>query len=184
MGVSRSGFYAFLRRKKQPPDPAEAELLKCIANLAEASGYTYGSRRMTRELPKLGYRVGRHRVRRLMRQAGIEVRDPRRYRVTTNSEHRQPVFENHLKRQFEVEAPNRVWAGDITYIWTHEGWLYLAVVIDLYSRKVVGYAMRPRLTSTLACDALQMALWNRRPPKGLIHHSDRGVQYASHASSA
>ncbi len=99
-----------------------------------------------------------------------------------NSNHRQPVFENRLGRDFTVDAPDHVYAGDITYLWTQQGWLYLAVVIDLYSRKVVGWSMGRRLTSTLVCDALQMALWSRRPPKGqLIHHSDRGVQYASRA---
>jgi len=117
-----------------------------------------------------------------MREAGVWVRYRRRYRVTTNSNHRQPVFENHLQRDFSVDAPDHVWAGDITYVWTQQGWLYLAVVIDLYARKVVGWSMGRRLKSALVCDALTMAL-GRRPPKGqLIHHSDRGVvQYASHA---
>lgn len=117
-----------------------------------------------------------------MRKAGVWVRYRRRYRVTTDSDHRQPVFENRLKREFSVEAPDRVWAGDITYVWTQEGWLYLAVVIDRYSRKVVGWSMGRRLSSALVCEALTMALWRRRPPKGqLIHHSVRGVQYASQA---
>ena len=117
-----------------------------------------------------------------MREAGVWVRYRRRYRVTTDSDHHQPVFPNRLERDFEVQEPNQVWASDITYVWTHEGWLYLAVVIDLYSRKVVGWSLGKRLTSSLVCDALRMAVWNRRPPKGqLIHHSDRGVQYASKA---
>ena len=117
-----------------------------------------------------------------MREAGVWVRYRRRYRVTTNSNHRQPVFENHLGREFSVKAPDQVYAGDITYVWTQQGWLYLAVVIDLYSRKVVGWSMGRRLTSALVCDALQMALWSRRPARGqLLHHSDQGVQYASHA---
>lgn len=182
LGVSRSGFYSWLRRGQRTPDPQRQELLDWVRDLAEASDHTYGSRRMARALRALGYRVGRHQARRLMREAGVWVRYRRRYRVTTNSHHDQPVFENCLERNFAVGAPNQVYAGDITYVWTAQGWLYLAVVIDLYSRKVVGWAMGRRLTSALVCDALQMALWRRRPPKGqLIHHSDRGVQYASRA---
>jgi putative transposase len=182
LGVSRSGFYDYLRRQDRAPDPEHEEKLAWVKELAEASHHTYGSRRMARALRALGYRVGRYQARSLMRAAGVWVRYRRRYRTTTNSNHGQPVFENRLERKFSVDTPDRVYAADITYVWTHEGWLYLAVVIDLYSRKVVGWAMGRRLTSTLACDALQMALWQRRPPKGqLVHHSDRGVQYASHA---
>lgn len=181
LGVSRSGFYDFLRREKRDPDPEHEEKLEMVKKLAEASAHTYGSRRMSRALWLLGYDVGRHQACSLMREAGVWVRYRRRYRVvTTNSNHRQPVFENRLERDFSVDAPDHVYAGDITYVWTQEGWLYLAVVIDLYSRKVVGWSMGRRLTSSLVCDALQMAMWRRRPPKGqLIHHSDRGVQYAS-----
>ena len=182
MGVSRSGFYDWVRRQSQDPDPLREEMLGWIKDLAKGSDHTYGSRRMAKGLRALGYPVGRYRARGLMREAGVWVRYRRRYRVTTNSNHRQPVFENRLKRDFSPSAANQVWAGDISYVWTHEGWLYLAVVIDLYSRKVVGWSMGKRLTSSLACDALQMALWRRKPPKGqLIHHSDRGVQYASRA---
>ena len=182
MGVSRSGFYAWLRCQDREPDPEHEEKLEWVKELAKASDYTYGSRRMARALRALGYAVGRHQARSLMREAGVWVRYRRRYRVTTDSNHRQPVFPNRLERDFEAKEPNRVWAGDITYVWTREGWLYLAVVIDLYSRKVVGWSMGRRLTSTLVCDALQMALWSRQPTKGqLIHHSDRGVQYASQA---
>jgi len=182
LGVSRSGFYDFLHRQERAPDPEHEEKLGWVKDLAEASDHTYGSRRMARALRALGYRVGRYQARSLMREAGVWVRYRRRYRATTNSDHRQPVFENRLTRDFSAEAPDRVYAGDITYVWTQQGWLYLAVVIDLYSRKVVGYAMGRRLTSALVCEALTMALWRRRPPKGqLIHHSDRGVQYASGA---
>lgn len=180
IGVSRGGFYDYLRRQDRDPDPEHEEKRGWVKDLAEASDNTYGSRRMARALRALGYRVGRYQARSLMREAGVWVRYRRRYRTTTNSNHRQAVFENRLKRNFAVGAPDHVYAGDITYVWTHEGWLYLAVVIDLYSRKVVGWAMGRHLTSTLVCDALRMALWLRHPPKGqLIHHSDRGVQYAS-----
>ncbi len=180
LGVSRSGFYDYLRRRQRKPDPEREEKLMWVKKLAEGSDHTYGSRRMAKGLRALGYPVGRYQARGLMREAGVWVRYRRRYRVTTDSNHRQPVFPNRLKRDFAASGPNRVWAGDITYVWTREGWLYLAVVIDLYARKVVGWAMGRRLTSTRVCDALHMALWRRRPPKGqLIHHSDRGVQYAS-----
>ena len=182
MGVSRSGFYGYLRRGDRQPDPEHEEKLEWVKDLAKASDHTYGSRRMAKALRALGYQVGRYQARSLMQKAGVWVRYRRRYRSTTNSNHRQPVFENRLSRNFTVDAPDHVYAGDITYLWTQQGWLYLAVVIDLYSRKVVGWSMRRRLTSTLVCDALQTALWGRRPPKGqLIHHSDRGVQYASRA---
>jgi len=182
LGVSRSGFYDYLRRQDRDPDPERAEMLEWVKDIAEASDHTYGSRRMAKALQALGYRVGRHQARSLMREAGVWVRYRRRYRVTTESNHRKAVFPNRLERDFAPSAPNRVWAGDITYVWTGEGWLYLAVVIDLYSRKVVGWSLGRRLTSTLVCEALLMALWLRRPAKGqLIFHSDRGVQYASDA---
>lgn len=182
MGVSRSGFYDYLRRQDREPDPEHEEKREWVKDLVEASDHTYGSRRVAKALRALGYRVGRHQARSLMREAGVWVRYRRRFRSTTNSHHRQPVFENRLERDFSVNAPDHVYAGDITYVWTQQGWLYLAVVIDLYSRKVVGWSMGRHLTSSLVCDALQMALWRRRPPKGQrIHHSDRGVQYASRA---
>ena len=114
-----------------------------------------------------------------MREAGVEVRHRKRFKTTTNSNHKQPVFDNLLERQFDVEQKDRVYVSDITYIWTQEGWLYLAVVIDLFSRKVVGWSMSSRMKAQLVCDALEMAVWQRRPSAGLIHHSDRGIQYAS-----
>ena len=116
-----------------------------------------------------------------MREAGVQVRHRKKYTVTTNSNHQQPVYENLLSRQFDVAHPDQVYASDVTYIWTQEGWLYLAVVIDLYSRKVVGWSMSSRMKAQLVCDALRMAIWRRRPKAGLIHHSDRGSQYASKA---
>jgi len=116
-----------------------------------------------------------------MRKAGVQVRHRKKYKVTTNSNHKLPLFENVLDRQFDVSGPDQVYASDVTYIWTQEGWLYLAVVIDLYSRKVVGWSMSSRMKAQLVCDALTMAIWLRRPKAGLIHHSDRGSQYASKA---
>ena len=114
-----------------------------------------------------------------MEEAEAQVRHKKKFKVTTNSNHNLPLFENLLERQFDVDQPDQVYASDITYIWTQEGWLYLAVVIDLYSRKVVGWSMSSRMTAQLVCDALMMAIWLRRPKAGLIHHSDRGSQYAS-----
>jgi transposase InsO family protein len=180
MGVSRSGFYDYLKRQQRPPDRERQTLLADMKDIAEGSNYSYGSRRMMRALQAFGHRVGRSQTRRLMRDAGIVVRYRKRYRVTTNSHHSEPVFPNRLQRDFEPAAPNRSWVADITYVWTREGWLYLAVVLDLYSRSVVGWSLSRRMQSTLVCDALQMAIWRRRPQPGeLIHHSDRGVQYAS-----
>ncbi len=125
---------------------------------------------------KQGQRVGEQRVARLMRQHGIRAKTVKKWRATTQSNHRVPVAENTLNRQFTVEQPNRVWAGDLTYVWTTEGWLYLAVVLDLYSRLVIGWAMGSRLTGERAEQALTMALANRQPLAGLLHHSDRGSQ--------
>lgn len=182
LGVPRSGFYDYLRRQNKGPDPEREEMIDWIQALAKTSDHTYGARRMAKALRMLGFPVGRFQAQGLMREAGVWVRYRRRYRVTTDSNHRQPVFENRLKRDFSAKGPDQVYAGDITYVWTQEGWLYLAVVIDLYSRKVVGWSMNKRMTSTLVCDALRMALWSRHPARGqLVHHSDRGVQYASRA---
>jgi putative transposase len=181
LGVSTAGFYDYLKRGERPDDPDRLQLLSWIKQLAQASKHTYGSRRMSAGLRALGFAVGRDMARGLMQEADVWVRYRKRFKVTTNSKHHHPLFDNHLKRQFDVTEPDCVWASDITYCWTGEGWLYLAVVIDLYSRKVVGWSMSRRITSSLVCDALMMAIWRRRPGAGLIHHSDRGVQYASRA---
>jgi len=178
--VSRSGFYDYLKRRQRPSARKQQTLLADMKEVSEGSNYSYGSRRMMQALRALGHRVGRCQTRRLMRDAEIVVRYRKRYRVTTNSNHNELVFPNRLQRDFKSSAPNRAWVADITYVWTREGWLYLAVVLDLYSRCVVGWSLSRRMQSTLVCDALQMAIWRRRPPSGeLIHHSDRGVQYAS-----
>jgi transposase InsO family protein len=156
-------------------------MLEWVKKIAVASDDTYGSRRMKRAMNDRGYLISRHKARKLMKEANVQVRHRKKYKVTTNSNHKQPVFENRLQRQFEVAQPNQVYASDVTYIWTQEGWLYLAVVIDLCSRKVVGWSMSARMKAQLVCDALKMAIWQRRPEAGLIHHSDRGSQYASKA---
>lgn len=136
----------------------------------QESRETYGSPSIWDALLKQGHRTGEHRVARLMRQAGLRAKTVKKWRATTQSQHRFPVAANTLDRAFTVAAPNRVWAGDITYVWTAEGWLYLAVILDLYSRLVIGWAMGQRLIGELAEDALAMALANRQPRAGLLHH--------------
>ncbi len=162
-------------------DPEHQEMLDWMKDIAIASKYTYGRRRMKRAMNALGFPISRTKTVKLMKEAGIQVRHKKKFKVTTNSNHKLPLFENLLERQFDVEQPNQVFASDISYVWTREGWLYLAVVIDLYSRKVVGWSMSSQMTAQLVCDALTMAIWLRRPTAGLIHHSDRGSQYASKA---
>ena len=181
LGVLRSGYYRYRSNlRKTPKDPLRQELIDFVKEIAERSHYSYGSRRMKRALNALGYPVGRRKTRTLMREAQITVRYRKKYKVTTNSKHKKPVFENVLNRNFAPQAPDRAYVSDITYLWTQEGWLYLAVVIDLFSRKVVGWSISSRMQAELVCDALKMALWQRKPKPGLIVHSDRGSQYASH----
>ena len=182
LGVIRQCYYHYRRNKENKPvDPEHQEMLMWVKEIAKASDDTYGSRRMKRALNALGFPISRNKARKLMREADVQVRHRRKYKVTTNSNHKQPVFDNLVQRQFDVPEADRVYVADITYIWTQEGWLYLAVVIDLCSRKVVGWSMGSRMKAQLVCDALRMAIWQRRPKAGLIHHSDRGSQYASKA---
>ncbi len=148
----------------------------------QASRGTYGSPRVHHDLVAQGHTVGRDRVARLMRENDLRGKRKRRFRNTTQSKHCHPVAPNVLEREFTVEQPNTAWVGDITYVWTAEGWLYVSTLLDLYSRKVVGWAMSGRIDTALVVDALQMAFGRRRPWAGLVHHSDRGSQYASHAS--
>jgi putative transposase len=136
---------------------------------------------MNKALNIMIYPVSRKKARKLMQEAGVQVKRRKKYKVTTSRNHKQPVFENVLNRQFDVAQPDQVNEGDITYLWTQEGWLYLAVVIDLYSRKVVGWSMGSRMKAQRVCDALMMAIWLRQPKAGLAVHSDRGTQYASKA---
>ncbi len=177
--VSRSGYYAWTRM--EPSERARhSERLVCeIRVIHQRSEQRYGSPRVHAELRAHGHRVSKKRVARLMRHEGIRARPRRRFRVTTDSSHGLPVAPNLLDRDFTAGQPNRVWVGDITYIWTAQGWMYLAVLLDLYSRRVVGWALRPTLSRELALAALRMALRRRRPAPGLIHHTDRGCQYAS-----
>lgn len=176
--VSRSGFYDWSRRDGH--DPVRAHLIERVQAIHARKRGSYGSRRMSLALRREGHAVGRYRARSLMREAGVECRQRRRHRVTTDSGHGRPLAPNHLARQFQVAAANRVWCADITAIWTLEGWLYLAAVLDLHDRQVVGWAMAGHMRTGLVRDALEMALGRRQPPQGLLHHSDRGSQYASH----
>lgn len=149
-----------------------------------ASGATYGTRRLSAALHHQGLGAGRHRVRSLMRRHGLRAAWRRKFVHTTDSRHDLPVAEHLLQRQFQPNEPNRAWAGDITYVRTASGWLYLAVVIELYSRKVIGWACAPHMQASLVCQALHMAITTRQPKPGLLVHTDRGSQYASHAHTA
>jgi len=181
LGVKRNGYYNYLKTQGKPTDPVHDEMIEWVKDIAKSSKDTYGSRRMKKALNALGYPVSRNKARTLMKEAKVKAKQRKKYKATTNSNHKQPVFENLLNREFEVAEPDMVYAADVTYVWTQEGWLYLAVVIDLCTRQVVGWSMSSRMKAKLVCDALQMALWRRRPKAGLIHHSDRGSQYASKA---
>ena len=183
--VSTSGYFNWLRRRQAGHGgPAgrhsdEALLAHIRAIHAEVKG-EYGWPRMHKELLARGIRTGKDRVRKLMQQHGIKAKTKRKFVVTTDSRHSLPVAPDLVQRRFNPEAPNQLWSGDITYIPTDEGWLYLAAVIDLFSRQVVGWSLQPHMQASLVKDALAMGWWRRRPPAGLIFHSDRGAQYCSH----
>jgi putative transposase len=179
LGVSQSGYFAWRSRPASRRQRDDLVLLAHVRSAFVLSNGTYGSPRMTRELQDQGLRVGRRRTARLMRENGLRARQPRRFRRTTDSLHAFPVAPNLLDQDFTASGPNEKWGADLSYIWTQEGWLYLAVVIDLYARRVVGWAVSDRLHKELALAALRRALAVRRPATGLIHHSDRGSQYCS-----
>lgn len=182
LGVTRAGYYAWAKRREGPPGPRAArrqELLGRVREAHEQSRCTYGSPRVYHELKARGVECCENTVAKVMRQEGIRSVVRRRFKVrTTDSAHQHPVADNVLGRDFAADAPDGKWAADITYVATGEGWLYLAVVLDLCSRKVVGWAMADHLRAELCANALDMALKRRRPREGLLHHSDRGVQYA------
>jgi transposase InsO family protein len=180
LGVSASGDYAWRQRRPSMRQKSNEVLVECIRAIHAESHGTYGSPRVHAELVAQGIRCNRKRVERLMRVHHIQARRKKRWRPrTTDSRHSLPVAHNILNREFEAEAPNQKWVTDITYIPTTEGWLYLAAVMDLYSRRIVGWSMASRLTSKLVKDALKLAVAQRQPSPGLVHHSDRGSQYAS-----
>jgi putative transposase len=181
LSVSRSGYYAWKHRPHFDRDKANQLLASDIKRVFDDEKGRPGSPRITRRLQEEGKSVSRHRVAKIMRINGWRAKAAKKYKATTNSNHSLPVAPNRLEQNFTADAPDQKWVSDITYIWTEEGWLYLTVVLDLYSRRVIGWAIAERMTASLVCDALVMALWRHRMPKGVIVHSDRGSQYCSAA---
>ena len=181
LDVSVSGYRAWRRGGKADRKRlTDSQMLALIRSIHAQYKGAYGSPRMVGELRDRGFPAGKERVARLMRDNGVRARHKRRFKATTDSKHTLPVAENLLDRNFSPEAPNQVWTADLTYIWTNEGWLYLAVVLDLFNREVIGWSIKPRMAADIVTDALTMAWFRRKPAPGLLHHSDRGSQYASH----
>ena len=181
LSVSRSGFYAWRRRTEPGPRAKAREALdKQVAEAFKAGKGRSGAPRITVDLAEAGHHHDRKTIAKSLKRQGLRARAAKRFKATTDSKHSLPVAPNLLEQDFTASAPDERWVGDITYLWTEEGWLYLAVVLDLYSRKVVGWAMDRRMKARLVCEALTMALWRRRPSPGLIMHTDRGSQYCSH----
>lgn len=178
--VQRSAYYDWQAQPCKVIAQEELALRRRMKELFTVSRGSLGSRTMMKNLNQEGFEIGRDRTRRLMKRLKLTVRQKRKYKVTTDSKHNLPVAKNVLNREFCPSAPNHAWGTDITYLWTQQGWIYLAVVIDLYSRRVVGWSMDRRMKKALVIRALMMAVNLRKPPPGLIHHSDRGSQYASH----
>jgi len=177
--VSPSGYYAWRCRSESERSEEDRQLKEKIRSIFERSRETYGSPRIHDELKDQGIRCSRKRIARLMSEEGLIAKKARRFQRTTISDGEHPKAANVLDQEFTVEAPNMAWAGDITYLWTREGWLYLAVLMDLYSRRIVGWAVGDNLGQELAIAALRRALYERRPGSDLLHHSDRGSQYTS-----
>lgn len=177
--VSASGYYAWRNREPSQRSIEDSELLFAIQVIFKAMKERYGSPRIQEELRDEGHRVSRKRVERLMRLKGLRAKQTKKFKATTDSKHDHPVAANELGQDFEIDVPNARWVADITYVWTKQGWLYLAVVMDLFSRRIVGWQMSKRMTRQLVIGALEMAIEARRPEAGLLHHSDRGSQYAS-----
>jgi transposase InsO family protein len=178
---SRSGYYAWCKRPVSPQEKENELLSKKIKQIHQDSRQSYGSPRIQEALAAQGLSIGRQRVMRLMAKLGINAHKKRKFKATTDSKHSLPIAENLLARNFTAKEPDQAWVGDITYIWTTEGWLYLAVIIDLFSRKVVGWSMAEHMRTELVLNALNAALGKRIPAEsGLLFHSDRGSQYASH----
>jgi len=181
LGVSRSGYYAWRGRKPSKRAQETSRLGAEVRAIYSEHKGRYGSPRVVRELRARGRCTSRNRVSRIMRDQGLQARQSKLFRRTTDSEHGFAVAENLLERDFHTQRPNQVWVTDLTFIRTRDGWLYLSAIIDLYSRAIVGWAMGDRIDTALCLRALNMAVRFRRPRPGLVHHSDRGVQYASHA---
>lgn len=180
LNLTRSGYYAWCQRQGSRRVKENQILSEQMVEIFEASRGTYGSPRMHEALLALGFEISLNRVARLMAQLGLRARPKRKFKATTDSEHPFPIADNVLNREFKTTEPDRVWVADMTYIWTGEGWLYLAVIIDLFSRRVVGWSMADHMRTELVLTALEAALGQREAsPQGLMFHSDRGSQYAS-----
>ena len=179
LGVTRSWYYAQASGRVTKRQREDQELLPMIKSTFEESQHTYGAQRITHKLRQSGQRIGKNRVWRLMRENALTVKTRRRFKLTTNSDHKRAVADNLVQRQFCADAPDRLWTGDITYIATAQGWLYLAVVLDVFSRRIVGWSMDEHMTDDLVITALANALARRRPSPGFIFHTDRGSQYCS-----
>jgi putative transposase len=179
LGVTRSGYYSWLKRPESKRSIENKKLLYEIKEIHKNSKKRYGSPKIYKTLIKKGIRCGKNRVIRIMRDNKIRSIAKKRFKITTNSKHNNPVFDNILNRQFNVTKSNKIWVSDITYIDTCEGWLYLCVIIDLFSRKVIGWCLSKSLSSDIVINSIKMACLNRNYPKNVIFHSDRGVQYTS-----
>ena len=177
--ASRSGFYRWMKKQRGYVRPYDRYLLIRIMEAYQQSNGTYGSRRIYKQLKRCGVRCYLNQIEKIMKDNGIKAKTKRRFRITTNSNHNLNIAPNLLQRNFSTAEINKVWVGDITYIWTRQGWLYLSTVIDLYSRRVVGWSLDGRLTKNLVVRSLKTAVETRRPAPGLIFHTDRGSQYAS-----
>ena len=177
--VSSQGYYAWLKRPLSPRAHANQELDPKIKEIFNTHKSRYGAVRITEELKAQGETASENRVAKRMKVLKLKAKQAKKFKVTTDSRHNKPVAQNLLKQDFVSHQPNQKWVGDITYLWTQSGWLYLATVMDLYSRKVIGWSMSNRITKDLVCDALTMALWRRHFPKNVIVHTDRGSQYCS-----
>ena len=178
--VSASGYYDWRSRPPSKRAEENAILAAKIKAIFDEERERAGAKRIKKRLNLEGVRVSRHRIARIMRANGWRAKAAKKFKATTNSNHKLPVAPNLLQQNFSASQPNEKWVSDITYVWTEEGWLYLAIVMDLYSRRVVGWSMSERMTSQLVIDALQMAIWHRKKPQGVIIHSDRGSQYCSY----
>ncbi len=179
MRVRRGGDYSWQERDKSPRQIENENLIPIVKKAHKDSKGTYGTRRIAEEVEAHGNSCGRYRARTLMNLAKISARQNKKFKATTDSKHNLPVAPNLLDREFAVAEPDLVWVSDITYLWTSEGWLYLAIVLDLFHRRIVGWSMSNRINRKLVMDALRMGVWRRRPAPGLIFHSDRGSQYCS-----
>jgi len=184
LSVGRSGYYHWLHRPPSSKDLEHEKIGSLIKLIFIKNRNAYGARRIKKALSKEGLIVSRRRIGQIMRNEHLYCKTKRKFKVTTDSKHNLPVAPNLLNREFSVDQPNKYYVGDVTYIWTEEGWLYLAVVLDLYSRQIVGWSMNKNMKATLVNNALLMAIWKRKPKKGLIWHTDRGAQYASNSHRA